>query len=157
VNPARLALPGLVVALAFAAQARADPISKGSGASATWALESAWQEPVGEAPPAESGPWIRWPVVLAGVCVLAAVGLLFWSFERSARRFLKREESMRAARVKAQQMLYTDLTVDEAQRIVWAFEEMTDEERAKLSLERRVELRRISADLEAHKRRWNLG
>jgi hypothetical protein len=95
--------------------------------------------------------------VLAGVCVLAAVGLLFWSFERSARRFLKREESMRAARVKAQQMLYTDLTVDEAQRIVWAFEEMTDEERAKLSLERRVELRRISADLEAHKRRWNLG
>ncbi len=53
-------------------------------------------------------------------------------------------------------MLYEDLTVDEAQAIVWGWEEMTEDERAALSSERRAEIRKIREDLAAHKERWGL-
>jgi hypothetical protein len=144
--------------LAFlAAPAWADPISRGP-ASAGWPSSAAWEEPSGGgSSPSDGGPLFRWPAVLAGVCVLSAVGVLLWSFEKSARRYLKQDRVMRDARQKARRMLYTDLSLDEAQRIVWAFEEMTEKERSELPLERRVEIRQISSDLEAHKRRWNLG
>lgn len=150
------ALPALLVTLALAALAAADPISRAQ-ASATIASDVAAM-PAEDAPPAAEGgrSWAGWPMVLAGLCVLAALGMLLWSLDRSARRFLERDKVMRKARRQAERMLYTDLSLDEAQRIVWAFEEMTEAERAELPLERRVEIRKISADLESHKRRWNL-
>jgi hypothetical protein len=147
----------VVLAFLLATPAFADPISRGP-ASAGWPSSAAFEPPAGDGSSPESdGPLVRWPTVLAGACVLSAVGVLLWSFERSARRYLRQDRVMRDARIKAQKMLYTDLSLDEAQRIIWAFEEMTEKERSELPLERRVEIRQISSDLEAHKRRWNLG
>ena len=48
------------------------------------------------------------------------------------------------------------LTWDEAQAIIWASEEMTEDERVALPLERRVEIRKIREDLAAHKKKWGL-
>ena len=53
-------------------------------------------------------------------------------------------------------MFYKNMTVDEAQRIVGAYDEMTDAERATLPIEQRVGVREIREDLAAHKRKWKL-
>jgi molecular chaperone DnaK (HSP70) len=108
-----------------------------------------------------------WSVALVVLAIFFLLGLLFWKFEmglarsavkRSQKEFDRRQEAEKAKVELDRQraMLYEDMTVDEAQQIIWAWEEMTEEERSDLPLEKRVEFRRISSDLEEHRRRWNL-
>jgi hypothetical protein len=99
--------------------------------------------------------WIKYTLGAVGVfgvfALLMGIGTaLVESADRREREREKRAEQLERART----MLYDHLTVDEAQKIVWAWEEMTDEERAALPLERRVEMRQIREDLAKHKERW---
>jgi len=111
------------------------------------------------------GVW--WSIGIAVLALFVLLGLLFWKLEmRMARTAVERSqkelekrlalERQRSKLERNRAMLYDGMTVDEAQQLVWAWEEMTAEERGELSLEKRVEFRRISADLAAHRRKWRL-
>ncbi|MHC4933294.1 MAG: hypothetical protein ACYTGV_14010 [Planctomycetota bacterium] len=108
-----------------------------------------------------------WSIGLAVLAIFVLLGLLFWKLEmRMARSAVERsqreiEQRQRLARQRSElerdrTMLYDEMTVDEAQQLVWAWEEMTEDERGELPLRKRVEFRRISADLAAHRRKWKM-
>jgi len=101
--------------------------------------------------------WIRL------VILICLVGVLLWIAPRLAAHFEKERKQRDGQREQEKRelerqrtMLYQEMTVDEAQAIVWGWEEMTEEERAALALERRVEIRKIREDLAAHKKQWGL-
>ena len=82
-------------------------------------------------------------VVLGIICFLAAcVAAVIYAFRDTL------DEIARAKRERRQR-----LTIDEAQAIVSDWEEMTEDERAALPLERRVEIRKIREALGAHKKK----
>jgi len=94
-----------------------------------------------------------WKVLLMLICF---IGLPFWLLMRMEARSIKRGDQEDRERERRRTMLYEGLTVDEAQAIIWGWEEMTEEERAALPLTRRVEIRKIREDLAAHKKKWGL-
>ena len=92
------------------------------------------------------------------VYVLAWVGLVVvlysWGQGRKRKKAEQQEAPLGRAEESARTHLYENLSIEEAQRIVWAWEEMTDAERAELSIERRVDIRKIREDLAAHRKQW---
>ncbi len=92
------------------------------------------------------------PVIIGVFCSIPIlVGIGVWLYRRDEQR----DQELRE-RVPQLTMLYEDMSVDKAQAIVWKWEEMTEDERVALPLERRVEVRKIREDLAAHKKRWKL-
>ena len=105
-----------------------------------------------------------------GVAIAAGVALLVWIFwkvevkvarkqaEHRVREYERRQEREKELREQERQrnMLYEDMTIDEAQQLVWAWEEMSEDERRDMPLERRVRFRKISEDLAAHRRKWDV-
>lgn len=137
----------VICCLLFAGAVLADPIEGAPAGLDGFALDRSGPSP------SESGP-AGWPIITAVFLLVASLGMLVWSFERLCRRILRRNEEWQLTKLRARRMLYPDLTVDEAQRMLWAWEEMTDEERSHLPLTRRVEMRQLAYDLQAHQRRW---
>lgn len=88
----------------------------------------------------------RSPLVWA-IVVVGCIAVLVWIWWRARQRPKGPPESARTH-------LYENLSIEEAQRIVWASEEMTDAERTELSIERRVDIRKIREDLAAHQKQW---
>jgi hypothetical protein len=104
-------------------------------------------------------------LILACVVGVILIGLLLWKVEfglakarlEAGRKAAEREaelERIKQAAERNRSMLYDDMTVDEAQKIVWAWEEMSEEERREMPLDRRVQIRQIMADLDKHRRRY---
>jgi hypothetical protein len=97
---------------------------------------------------------------LAGVALLGAVayvvGRINDAIDDPERKERERQAADRA-RLKEERacaMLYENMTVDEAQLLVWRWEEMTEAERAELSIEERVRFRKVREDLAKHRERW---
>ncbi len=95
------------------------------------------------------------PLAIAALVTFLAFAALVIGkvFQNEAETRERQAEDARAAD-RAKTMLYASMTVDEAQRAVWAWEEMTQAEREALPLERRVELRQIREDLAKHRQRF---
>ena len=98
---------------------------------------------------------VKWlPIVIFLVFVPVGVWILLQGKKDAEMRRIADEAAKNRAleAERARRMVTPELDVEQAQKVVWAWEEMTEQERAALPLEQRVEFRAVREAFEEHKR-----